>query len=114
MKVVFFTFGKETGCFVHAFLNALDMVEAGHEAKIVIEGQSTGLLPELFREGTPLYGLYQKAEKLGIVAGVCKACTQKAGTLAFAQEKGFNILFEMMGHPSMRKWMESGFTVLVI
>jgi len=114
MKVVFFTFGKETGCFIHAFLNALDMVEAGHEAKIVIEGQSTSLLPELFKEGTPLYGLYQKAEKLGIVAGVCKACAQKAGTFTFAQEKGFNILSEMMGHPSMRKWMEKGFTIIVI
>lgn len=46
--------------FVHVLLNVLDMNTEGYDVKIVIEGPSTKLIPEMATEGKPLHSFYQK------------------------------------------------------
>ena len=46
-KIALFVFNGDPMCFIHVLLNALDMKERGYEAKIIIEGAATKLLPEL-------------------------------------------------------------------
>ena len=38
-------------CFIHVLLNALDMGHKGYDAKIIIEGAATKLIPELKKRG---------------------------------------------------------------
>ena len=56
--------------------------------------------------------LYEKAKGLDLIDGVCKACSNKMGTLDAARDQGLRLLDEMTGHPSMARYMEEGFEVI--
>ena len=111
-KFVLFAFNGELMCFVHVLLNALDLHERGFAAVVIIEGAATKLIPELGREGTPLGQFYRQAKKLGLVAGACKACSTKMGTLEAAEREGIPLLGEMSGHPSMGRYLEEGYGII--
>jgi len=100
-KFALFAFNGDPMCFIHVLLNALDMKAKGHETKIIIEGASVKLIPELEKPGMPLNGLWKKSLEAGLVEGVCKACSNKSGTLEAAKEQGLTILDDMSGHPGM-------------
>lgn len=112
-KVVLFAFNGEIMCFVHVLLNALDMKSKGYDARIVIEGAATRLIPDLASEGNPLHALYSNAKGKGLIDGVCKACSTKMGTLKQAEAEGLRLLDEMSGHPSIARYSEEGFEVIV-
>lgn len=111
-KIVLFAFNGDFMCFIHVLLNALDMNEKGHEVKIVIEGSATKLIPELKKKGNPMYALYQKTKDSGLIDGVCKACSNKMGTLEAAGAEGFKLLGDMNGHPGIAGYIENGFEVI--
>lgn len=92
-------------CFIHVLLNSLDMKSKGHEAKIINEGASVKLIPELVKPENPLNGLWKKNLEAGLVEGVCKACSGKLGTLEAAKEQGLTILYDMSGHPGMASYL---------
>jgi hypothetical protein len=111
-KVALFAFNGEIMCFVHVLLTAVDMHERGYDAKIVIEGAATKLVPELVKEENPLHGLYEKAKGFHLIDGACKACSNKMGVLKEIEAEGLRFLDEMSGHPSMARYMEEGFEVI--
>lgn len=111
-KNVFFVFRGDPMCFIHVLLNALDMNEKGEEAKIVIEGESVKLLPELVKKDNPLNMLWEKAVAKNLIAGVCFACAKKLGTFDEAKKQGFLLLDEMSGHAGMADWQNNGYTVI--
>jgi hypothetical protein len=111
-KIVLFAFNGDFMCFIHVLLNALDMKEKGHEVKIVIEGSATKLIPVLKQKGNPMHALYQKTKDSGLIDGVCKACSNKMGTLEAVMAEGFNLLDDMNGHPAMAGYIEKGFEVI--
>ena len=110
-KMALFAFNGELMCFVHVLLNAIDMNERGYEVKIVIEGSATKLVPDLAKKGNPMSGLYEKAKGLGLIDGACKACSNKMGVLDQIKGEGICFLDEMMGHPSMARYIEDGFEI---
>ena len=111
-KFALFVFNGDPMCFIHVLLNALDMKEKGYDGKIVIEGSATKLLPELDRPDNPLHKLWEKVKEAGLVDGVCKACSNKLGTLEAAKEQGLTLLDEMSGHPSMARYRDEGFEII--
>lgn len=111
-KVALFAFNGDFICFIHVLLNALDMKEKGCEAKIVIEGSATKLIPELVKEGNPMYALYQKAKGLDLFAGACMACSNKMGVLDAVKSEGLPLLDDMKGHPGMARFQEKGFEII--
>ncbi len=111
-KMALFVFNGDPLCFIHVLLNALDMKEKGHEVKVVIEGAATKLIPELAKSDNPLHKLWENAKSAGLVDGVCKACSNKMGTLEAAKDQGLAFLDEMTGHPSMARYHDAGFEVI--
>ncbi len=111
-KVALFAFNGDPMCFIHVLLNALDMHDKEIETKIVLEGAATRLVTELNKPDNPLHPLWEKARKLGLIDGVCKACSNKMGTLAAAEDQKLKQLDEMSGHPSMARYMAEGFEVI--
>lgn len=111
-KFALFVFNGDPMCFIHVLLNALDMKAKGNEAKIIIEGASAKLIPELVKTGNPLNGLWEKNLEAGLVEGVCKACSSKMGTLEAAKEQGLTILDDMSGHTGMAAYMEKGYEII--
>ncbi len=112
-KLALFAFNGDPMCFIHILLNALDMKEKGFDGKIIIEGSATKLIPELAKPGNPLYKLWKKVKKAGLVDGVCKACSSKLGTIESAKEQGLKMLDEMSGHPSMARYRDEGFEAII-
>jgi len=56
--------------------------------------------------------LWEKVKAAGLVAGVCKACSNKMGALKASQEQGLALLDEMTGHPSMARYRDDGFEIV--
>lgn len=111
-KMCFFAFRGEPMCFTHVLLNGLRFKEMGYETKIVIEGESTKIIPVMFDENSILYNLMKKALNLGIIEGVCETCSKKMGTYEFASNKGLKMLNDMMGHPSIEQFVTNGYQII--
>ena len=111
-KAVLFAFNGEFMCFIHVLLYDLDMKATGYDIKIVIEGAATKLIPELAEEGNTMHPLYIKAKESDLIAGICKACSDKMGTLDAAKKEVLKLLDDMSGHPGMACYQEDGFEVI--
>jgi hypothetical protein len=111
-KTALFVFNGDPMCFVHVLLNALDMKAKGYDCRVIIEGAATQLIPALEGQEHPLHKLWGKTLAAGLIHGVCKACSQKMGTLEAAKEKGLALLDDMNGHPSMASFQEQGYEII--
>lgn len=111
-KFVLFVFNGDPMCFIHVLLNALDMNAKGHEAKIVVEGAAVKLIPELVKPENPLNGFWLKCREKDLVEGVCKACSNKLGTLDAAKEQGLALLDDVSGHPGMAAYRDRGYELI--
>ena len=111
-RVALFVFNGDPMCFIHVLLNALDLHAKGAEAKIIIEGAATQLIPELEKKANPMHQLWRKAKQSSLVEGACKACSQKMGTDAQAQTQGLALLDDMTGHPGMAAYRQRGFEII--
>ena len=111
-KFALFVFNGDPMCFIHVLLNALDMKEKGNEPKIIVEGSATKLIPELAKADHTLHQLWQKVNDARLVAGVCRACSNKMGTLKDAEAQGLNLLDDMAGHPGMAAYRSAGYEII--
>ena len=112
-KIAIFAFNGEPMCFGHALLNVLDMDSKGYDIKLIIEGSATKQVRELLDTSKPFANLYGEIKKKGIIDCVCKACSNQTGSLESAQEQGLPICGEMSGHPSISRYRENGYDVIV-
>jgi len=112
-KVAIFAFNGDPMCFGHALLNLMDMRERGYEAIMVIEGTATKQVRELMDEGKPFADLYALAKKEGAIDCVCQGCSSKMGTLEDAKGQGLKLCKELKGHPSVARYLEAGYEILI-
>lgn len=111
-KIALFVFNGDPMCFIHVLLNAVEMKEKNHDPKIILEGASVKLIPELIKPGNPLNMLWKKVIDQGLVEGVCKACSSKLGTLEDAKKQGLKLLDNMSGHPAISEYRDNGFEII--
>ena len=111
-KTALFVFNGDPMCFIHVLLNALDMHGRGEEARIVVEGSATRLLPELEQSGHPLNALWEKAKSNGLVAGACKACCGKMQTAESARH--YPCLDDMSGASLRWPLPPAGFEIVTL
>ncbi|MDF1513418.1 MAG: DsrE family protein [Anaerolineae bacterium] len=111
-KVVLFAFNSDPMCFVHVLLNALDMEERGYDVKVVIEGSATKTVNMLNTPTAQFHKLYLKVKEKGLIDCVCKACAAKMEALAGIEAQELPLCAEMVGHPSMAKYIDQGYTII--
>lgn len=112
-KVALFAFNGELTCFAHVLLNALDMKQRGYHVRIVIEGEAVRQVSLLRNLTKPFAQLYQMVREDGLIDCVCRACATKAGVQSAAIEQNLKLCDEMEGHPSIARYQEDGYEVLV-
>jgi hypothetical protein len=112
IKTALFVFNGDPVCFIHVLLNALDMHAKGFTVCIVVEGAATGLISQLAQQDHPLHTLWRKTKDAGLVDGVCRACSQKMGTLEAARDQGLALLDDMNGHPGMARYRQEGWEII--
>jgi hypothetical protein len=113
-KVAVFAFNGEEMCFVHALMNALDMKEKGYDVKLIIEGSATRLVKEAEDDNRPFSKLYSKAKDSGLIDCVCRACASKMESLESAKRQDLPLCDEMLGHPSMSRYMDDNYEIIVV
>lgn len=111
-KFALFAFNGDPMCFIHVILNALDLKKRGYEVKVIVEGSATKLAAQFENESNPFYKQYQDLKSSGLVDCFCKACSNKMESLEEVQRLGFNTCDELMGHPSMGKYLDLGYTII--
>lgn len=113
-KVALVAFDGEPMCFVHVLLNALDMVERGYDVKVIIEGSATRTATMLNEPSAQFGNVYQQVKEKGLIDCVCKACSAKMGALPGIEAQGLPLCGEMVGHPSLARYIEAGYTIITI
>lgn len=108
-KFLFYAMTGEKMCFQHILLNALDLNADGKEAKIIFEGASVKLPGVFEKENHPLY---IKAKGLGLIAGICLACSKVMGVLEENKATGLPMLEDMSGHAGIKAFVNSGYSVI--
>lgn len=105
-KILYYGMTGEKMCFQHILLNALDLAADSKEVKIIFEGASVKLVQVFEAENNPLY---QKAKALGLIAGVCLACSKVMGVYEQNKNTGLALLEDMNGHAGMKKYIDDGY-----
>jgi hypothetical protein len=111
-KYALFAFNGDPMCFIHVILNALDLNNKGYEVKVIVEGSATKLASQFENKENPFYEKYQELKKSGLIDCFCKACSNKMGSLDSVEKLGFPTCAELMGHPSMAKYLKSGYSII--
>jgi hypothetical protein len=112
-KVAIFAFNGEMMCFAHALLNAKDMKKKGYDIKLIIEGSATKQIKDLSDPGKPFANLYKEIKDGKLIGCVCEACSTATGSLDSAKEQGLPICNEMSGHPSISRYRDEDYEVIV-
>lgn len=111
-KIALLAYNGEPTCFAHVMLYALDFHAKEYEVRVVIEGAATRLITDLASPGAPFANLYSQLRRYNLIYCICKACSQKMGTLAEAERQGLAIVGDMQGHPAIEEFLREGFTIL--
>lgn len=109
MKILFYGMTGEKMCFQHILLNALDLFNHGNEVKIIFEGASVKLVSVFEEEANPLY---KRAKELGLIAGVCLACSKVLGVYEKNRDSGLTMLDDMSGHAGMKGYIDNEYKVI--
>ena len=110
-KIALYAFKGEKMCFMHVLLNAVDMSSKDIEVKIVIEGEAVKLVEQFIKSKNPLFS---KANRMGVIDCVCKACSVKFGVLEYNEKSGIRLSGEMNGHPPMESYLKDGFEIITL
>lgn len=112
-KVALFAFRGDPMCFAHVLLYALDLHARETEVRIILEGEATATAAELAQPGKPFANQYANVRDAGLIECACKACSMKTGAADRLASQKIPLVDEMNGHPSLAKYMEDGWQVLV-
>lgn len=112
-KVAMFVFNGDAMCFIHIVLNAMEMKNKGFDVKVVLEGGATRLVKDLDDENAKLHTPYVTLRESGLIDCVCRSCAYTMGTIDDAEEQGLPLCDDLKGHPSISRYMEDGYEVLI-
>lgn len=111
-KFALFAFNGDPMCFIHVIIKALEMLGKGYDIKVIVEGSATKLIYEFENEDNPFYKQFNDLKNSGLIDCFCKACSKKMGALKEVERLRFPTCAELIGHPSMAKYIEEGYRII--
>jgi len=112
---IFLLAGRDMPCrLVHALIWALDAVERGGTARVILEGAAPQWLLVLPDPGHPQHGLYRRAKEKGLLDAVCRACAVQAGAVAAAEAEGLRLVNDAAGHVSLAPYAAAGYRIVTV
>ena len=105
------------GKIAHTLTNALALKDAGHEVKVLFEGQGVEWLAQFQKREdnfTQHYGeRFDKAHKAGLLAGACNFCaTVRFKVAENAEHWGVPLYGDDGAHGSLVSLLEEGYQIL--
>ncbi len=100
---------------VHALLYATELAESGYEVTLIFDGAGTGWANELRKPENPLHKHYIRIKELGLVEEICDYCAESFDVKSDLPEQQKKLLVgDYAGHPSLVKWIERGYQIIVL
>lgn len=101
---------------VHAFLYAKELKEHGHKVVLIFDGAGTEWVEELSKpESTSkIKPAYDAVRKLGMTEIICDACAVAFQVKSKLSERKLPLTAEFEGHPSIAKWADKGYQLIVL
>jgi len=100
---------------VHALLYATELAEKGYAVALIFDGAGTGWANELRKPENPLYKHYVRIKELAIVEEICDYCADSFDVKESLPEQQRKLLVgDYEGHPSLVKWVEKGYRIIVL
>ncbi|RKX36886.1 MAG: hypothetical protein DRP64_17970 [Verrucomicrobia bacterium] len=100
---------------VHALLYATELAEKGYAVVLIFDGAGTGWANELRKPENPLHKHYIKIKELGMVEEICDYCADSFDVKDNLPEQQKKLLVgDYEGHPSLVKWIEKGYQIIVL
>lgn len=113
LKIAIFIYEPLTGDVSRAYRalrTAWEFASAGDEVKITFDGSGVETLAEISKSGNSLHKYFLAVREN--IAGACKLCSQSHKVADVISEAGFELLDEVDGEASVRKYVTAGYTVL--
>ena len=99
---------------VHALLYATELKQKGYEVSLVFDGAGTQWAEALLNPENKLYPIYQKLQGEGVTQVICDYCSGAFGIKETLKSGKVPLAAEFQGHPSFVKWIENGYTPVVL
>lgn len=100
---------------IHALLYARELSESGYEVALIFDGAGTGWANEFNKPDNPLHKHYVKVKELGLVEEICDYCAESFKVKKDLPEQQKKLLVgDYEGHPSLVRWIEKGYKVIVL
>ncbi|MGH7820903.1 MAG: DsrE family protein [Candidatus Binatia bacterium] len=118
--VIILQAGKEThegmARALHALLYARELKEHGHAIVLVFDGAGTEWAEEWTKPDSthPLAPAYRKLRDAGVTEVVCDYCSGAFQVKGKLRERGVPLTAEFDGHPSVARWVDEGYRLLVL
>ena len=99
----------DLGRVVNALETAKEFKEAGDEVRLVFDGAGTRWIGELGSAQHRYHGLFESVRDRAVA---CSYCAKGFGVQAAVEAQRVALLDEFDGHPSLRRAVMDGFTVI--
>jgi len=101
---------------VHAFVYAKELKEHGHAVILIFDGAGTEWAEELSDPKSPskLKPLYDEFRATGTTEIICDYCANAFGVKKKLTERAAPLVGEYAGHPSIAKWVEQGYQLIIL
>jgi hypothetical protein len=100
---------------VHALLYATELAENGYDVVLVFDGAGTGWANELRKPENPFHKQYLRIKELAVVEEICDYCADSFDIKEDLPEQQRKLLVgDYDGHPSLIKWVERGYHIIVL
>lgn len=109
---IIFAFRGDPLCFIHVLLNSLNLNKKGMGGKVILEGETVKLIPEMINPNHFLNKLYTQVKEQNLIIGACKACSTKLDVRDSVENEGIPLIGDMMGHPAISDYIDQGYQIL--
>ena len=101
---------------VHALLYTRELKEHGHDVVLVFDGAGTEWAEEFTKPDSThkLTPMYRELSKLGVTKIICDFCAGAFGVKERLAQRQLPLVAEYAGHPSIAKWIDQGYQLLIL
>ena len=100
---------------LHAILYSRELLEKKYDVVLIFDGAGTGWAREFRNSGHRLHKKFSEVQELGLVEEICDYCADAFNVKddLIARQVAF-LNGEYEGHPSIAKWIDKGYRIIVL
>lgn len=101
---------------VHALLYSKELKEHGHEVVLLFDGAGTEWIAEWSKPDSTdkLASMYQELREAGVTQVICDFCASAFQVKSVLEENKAPLTAEYKGHPSIAKFADKGYQIIIL